>query len=264
MEYWSKYLNARIIKRAKSKLQCANKNGSGIPILIPSWNNPTYIENIVQQLDDRNFSNVFILDNNSTSIETKKVLQKLENSGHEIIYFKENFGPRFCFQNKRFFEILPKYFVLTDPDIELSVNFDQNIFDQISLLTDSLELGKIGLALSLEDSVGFREELFQIGDSEYTILQWEKQFWTKRFPDPRFCGYLADVDTTFAFYNKRFFNPREFEKAIRISEFGGMSISVKHLPWNKICIVPDEELDFYKAANIKKRFSYYGMGYHES
>lgn len=191
-------------------------------------------------------------------------MQKLEHRGHEIIYLKKNYGPRFCFQNRRFFEILPKYFVLTDPDIELSVNFDRQVFDQIILLTDSLEVGKIGLALSLEDSVGFREEFFQIGDSEYTILQWEKQFWTKRLTDLRFCGYEADVDTTFAFYNKRFFNPSEFAKAIRISEFGGISISARHLPWYKKSIVSDDELAFYKAANMKKRFSYYGMGNLES
>jgi hypothetical protein len=246
------------------KLDSAKEGQIYIPILIPSWNNPTYVENIVQQLDHRNFSNIFILDNNSESIGTKKLLQKLEHRGHEIIYFKENFGPRFCFQNRRFFEILPRYFVLTDPDLELSINFDQHVFNQIISLTDSLEVGKIGLALSLEDSVGFREELFQIGDSEYTILEWEKQFWTKQLPNLRFCGYLADVDTTFAFYNKRFFNPREFWKAIRISEFEGMSISARHLPWYKKSIIPDDELAFYKTANIEKKFSFYGMGHRES
>jgi len=264
MNYWRKYLNSRNIIRVRSKLQCANEDASCIPILIPSWNNPTYIENIVQQLEDRNFSNLFILDNNSTSIGTKKVLQKLEYRGYEVIYFKENFGPRYCFENQRFYEILPKYFVLTDPDIEFSVNFSQHVFDQIILLTDSLKVGKIGLALSLEDSVEFREELFQIGDSEFTILQWEKQFWTKRMPDLRFCGYLSDIDTTFAVYNKSFFNPKEYWKAIRISEFEGISISARHLPWYKNSIVPDDELAFYKAANIKRRFSYYGMGNHES
>jgi len=264
MNYWHHYLNSRIINRAKSKLDVLKEGGGGTPILIPSWNNPTYIENIVQQLNDRNFRNILILDNNSISIETKKLLKKLKHRGCEILYFKENYGPRYCFQNQKFYEILPQYFVLTDPDIELSVNFDQHVFDQIISLTNSLEVGKIGLALSLGDSFAFRDELFQIGDSEYTILQWEKQFWIKQYPDHRFCGYEADVDTTFAFYNKRFFNPKQYANAIRISEFGEMNISVRHLPWYKKSIVPSDEIALYNAANSKQRFSYYGMANLES
>jgi len=264
MNYWRYYLNSKIIRRAKRKHESAKEDQIYIPILIPSWNNPTYIENIVRQLEVRNFSNLIILDNNSTSNMTKKLLQKLEKRGYEVIYFKENFGPRYCVQSRKFFKILPNYFVLTDPDLELSVNFDQYVFDQIILLTDSLKVGKIGLALSLEDSVAFREELFQVGDSEYTILDWEKQFWSRQLPDSRFCGYEANVDTTFAIYNKSFFNPQHFSKAIRISEFAGLSISARHLPWYKESIVPDEEVAFYNAANGKKKFSYFGMGHHES
>jgi uncharacterized protein YhaN len=66
--------------------------------------------------------------------------------------------------------------------------------------------------------------------------------------------YEANIDTTFALYNKKYFNPQDRYRALRVA---GSFVS-KHLGFYKQNSIPKEEIDFYKGQN---RFSYFSGKY---
>jgi hypothetical protein len=77
-------------------------------------------------------------------------------------------------------------------------------------------VGKAGLALDLSDRDTMRDEPMQIGERTWHIWEWEDQFWRNE-PKPLRPGgdpvYRAPVDTTFALYDKTFFNPKKPTRA---------------------------------------------------
>ena len=62
--------------------------------------------------------------------------------------------------------------------------------------------------------------------------------------------YRADLDTTFALYDKAFFNSNRFMEAVRVAGH----FTCRHLPWYREKELPEEEECFYRAT---QRFSYY-------
>jgi hypothetical protein len=93
-----------------------------------------------------------------------------------------------------------------------------------------------------------------IGGADYTFASWESQFWR----DPVALGdlqlYRAPVDTTFALYNRKHFDPlaRAFarQKLFDCMDTPGSyrlagPYTATHVPWMKDDPIPWEELDFY-------------------
>ena len=49
-----------------------------VPLYIPTFNNPTYTTNFINQVDELNFSKIIIMDNNSTYPPMIKLLKELK------------------------------------------------------------------------------------------------------------------------------------------------------------------------------------------
>ena len=84
----------------------------------------------------------------------------------------------------------------------------------------------------------------------YKIWDWEAQFWAHPLeggPDPI---YKASLDTTFAVYNKKYFDPASFLEGVRIAG----RYTCRHLPWYRDRHMPPEEEAFYRAT---AKFSYF-------
>jgi glycosyltransferase involved in cell wall biosynthesis len=76
-----------------------------LPIVIPTFNNPTYLKNTVDYFLERNF-NIIVLDNASTYPPMVKLLFDLsENDKCYIIMQNFNEGPRQFFYNQGFSDI---------------------------------------------------------------------------------------------------------------------------------------------------------------
>ena len=123
---------------------------------------------------------------------------------------------------------------------------------ELTSLTEEHRVGKAGFALDISDRPLMRDDKFQIGAGSYHIWEWEAQFWKNPIGVTSTGDevYDAVVDTTFAVYNKRFFDPANYLKAVRV----GGKYTCRHLPWYKDRIVPQEEEAFYRA---NQKFSYY-------
>jgi alpha-acetolactate decarboxylase len=62
--------------------------------------------------------------------------------------------------------------------------------------------------------------------------------------------YNAAIDTTFALYNKHYFDPSNFYCAVRVAG----RFTYRHLPWYRDSLPPAEELTVYRQT---QKYSYY-------
>ena len=221
------------------------------PIIIPSFNNPTYLTRMIAQLTALRCSNIYVFDNASTFPKMLDCLDKLEHAGITIIRSRKNIGPKF-FLNRHFYASLPDIFILTDPDLLLNTEMPENFMHKLYEVSERHKVGKVGFALDISDIKHFRQELFRIDGRDFKIWEWEKQFWQREIGllDQVDSIYDADIDTTFALYNKRYFDPKKCRVALRVAG----RFTCKHLPWYETHGIPEDELSFYKK---KQKHSYY-------
>ena len=224
---------------------------STIPVLIPSFNAVSYVRSMVDQLRQRGLRRVIIVDNASSY---PPMLDYLAAPGSDVtvVLQAENKGPRDLFLDPATYAALPEFFCVTDPDLALSPEMPEDFVAQLVAATEAFSVGKAGLAIDIADRAAMRQEDFRIGDRDWKIWEWESQFWQDQagsLPggDPVF---RAPVDTTFAAYNKRFFNKDDPLKAVRVAG----RYTCRHLPWYKDLGLPAEEELFYRRH---ARDSYY-------
>jgi FkbM family methyltransferase len=238
-------------KKGVRHASLASRFQSAIPIIIPSFNNPTYLRNMVLQLQKFRLSNIIIVDNGSTFPAMRDYLLKAENEV-EVIRLRENRGPRDIFLAPENLTLLPDYFCVTDPDLEFNTALPADFVARLASLTEKHRIGKAGLSLSIADAEDMRETSFRIGDRDWKIWEWEAQFWREKIDelDGKHPVYKASVDTTFAVYNKAHFRAETFLEGIRVAG----DYTCRHLPWYKDIQIPDDEARYYARA---EKFSSY-------
>ena len=203
-----------------------------IPIIIVCYNNYGYVKNTLDQLLKINkeyYKNIQILNNNSTCLHTIDFLNKVDV---KVVHNTNNNGPRITkYKNKHIYDILPNKFILTDPDLKLNENIPTNFIEILSNLSDKYKLTKIGFALDISDF----DKMYPMKNYIYnfSIYDWEKQFWKKKVDDDNYELYQAPIDTTFCLVNKKYMDMDNSELGQSITT--NMRIAgdfvAKHLPW---------------------------------
>lgn len=215
-----------------------------IPVIIISFNNYTYLINMINQLSTWiPLSNIWIFDNCSTYHKTVNFLNETKC---KVIKTPMNLGPR-AFMRKKYWDQLPQYFAVTDPDLQLNPLMPKDSLFKLLSLTTKYHVFKAGLAIDISPDPDFNNDLMSKGSiGNKTIYQWEQRFWKRKLgildDNPI---YLAYLDTTFAVYNKSEYKGN-FLQGVRVAG----NYTCKHLPWYKTSIVPQEELDFYKNNTV--------------
>lgn len=240
-------------RRIRSYSSLASKLASDVPVYIPTFNNPTYTTHMIKQLLSWNINNIFILDNSSSYNDMLSLLDDIEREKIAcVIRYANNNGPRFIVEDAQSYQCLPDIFCLTDPDLEFNENLPQDFIYTLVECTNKFKVGKAGLALSLDDREHMKSDKIFIDGKHQFIWEWESRFWRELVgTTPDNCNiYKAITDTTFAVYNKNFFQPNTFFNSVRISG----NYSCRHLPWYKESIVPNDEMIFYRKS---QKFSWY-------
>lgn len=224
-----------------------------VPIFIPTFNNPSHLNNIISQLNEIEYSSskIYILDNDSTYHVMTKLLSDLESKNYNIIRLHNNLGPRYFLDGALYKMIESDYFILTDPDISINTKMPDEWVDILIELTEHHKIGKIGLALSIFNEVdGLKDPDKVIND--------EKQYWVNEVSEVEYEDgkiakvYQANVDTTFALYNKKYFNYYYgksmllFYNALRIAG----DFECKHIPWYKDDMFTEEEREYYINSSV--------------
>ena len=213
---------------------------------IPVFNNPTYTKRMCQQLRGIGIEQIFLLDSKSTTQKMLEVLAEEQKRGARIVHLPHNFGPHFLLRHQRLLDLLPKTFVLTDPDIQLNPRFPSNAIEVMADVSAEFRVGKVGLALDISQPESLSDTPLVLGGRSWNLVEWESQFW--RFPLVNRFGlhlYAAEVDTIFAVYNLEFFRSDAMTEGIRVAG----DFTATHLPWLKDAPVPPQELFAYRNTS---------------
>ncbi|MCB9360302.1 MAG: glycosyltransferase family 2 protein [Flavobacteriales bacterium] len=214
-------------------------NPKSIPIIIISFNQLFYLKQLVDFLLKRNFSNIIIVDNNSTFSPLIAYFDSLqENTNITIHKLKENHGHLVFWGKPDLFEKYSKgYYVVSDADIVPINSTPENFMEKfLSLLDANKDVTKVGFSLFLED-------IPDTNPNKENIINWENQFWENKIDG----NYFSSIDTTFALYRPNYIrNEHDFLRGIRTEKpytarHGGWYINPKALT--------EEQLFYIKTAN---------------
>jgi hypothetical protein len=223
-----------------------------LPIIIPTFNNPTYMHMMVNQLNEYEFdyNDIIILDNFSKYPEMKIWLDAMSEKGCIVVKKFTNDGPREYYKNKDLFNWLPEKFVLTDPDIGFNKNLPKNFISTMINISENHGFYKVGFALDIEmnhlmGNTNIKDIMF---NPVLNMYQWEKQFWKNKLFETNNYNpvYLAAIDTTFCLVNKKFF--RDYEEPMQIKDLCvriGGDFTAQHYGWYEVPPIDKGEYEFY-------------------
>ena len=209
------------------------------PILINSFNRPTYLKLLIDQLNILNIMPI-VIDNCSNNKELLEYYDKNNKKKFLLIRFDKDYGHNVIFSNELYIN-LPNYFAYTDCDIQLNKNLPKNFIEVLCELTNHYVSFKAGCALEIEN---VKLKNFINRKTGYAIKDWEKNFWTKPLKHEKYEIYSAAIDTTFAIYNKKndnFCGGKSKTNSIRVAG----DFTAIHLPWVEDDPMPKTELEFY-------------------
>jgi len=186
-----------------------------IPVIINNRDRLTTLRKLIDDLILLGYSNIFVLDNQSTY---KALLEYYQDCPAEVIYLNKNIGHTALWGSgvlKRFPN--SEWIVYTDSDIELNKNTQRGFIEKMITIAQDFRVNKVGLAIQIHD----------LPDNKLCnqIRQIEGQYWTNRLQHTRHQVYNAKVDTTF--HVLRNGTPYSYD-AIRV---GGEGFTIKHCPW---------------------------------
>ena len=245
-------MNTRKVKIKKNFTRKSKKiDPYSIPVVIISWNQLTFVKNMVDKL--KKYKNpIIIMDNNSSYKPIfgyfKEIKKELKDR-IDIRLLKKNHGHGVYLKFK---DSLPKAFIVTDPDIDLNKKMPENFAEVLYKLSNIHKVFKVGLALDISEP----DKIFNCKDYEqgYSIIEWESHFWKHKIPNKDYKLYRAPVDTTFCLVNTRYLyknSDYHTSPAIRIAG----DFTARHLPWYKNVLedmLPRDELYFDIKHNKSK------------
>lgn len=211
-----------------------------IPCLINNFNQLEYLIPMVDKLSSFDKLSIYILDNNSTYEPLLKWYDSLAKTKIQVVKLGKNCGHMAPWSthltHRLAWEYKSPYYIVSDPDLDLSLIPD----DTIDLMIDILmhrEIFKVGLSIEIED-------LPDHYPLKNEVTNWEAPSWSHERKETykNQTLYRTGIDTTFAMYNifytetvyKRLF----FEGGIKFNcNFINTSLrldrpyTARHLPW---------------------------------
>ena len=215
-----------LMTRSKEKKSCSLRK-QNVSALIIAYNLVTYVRMMVNQL--KQYTNdIIVVDNCSTfppllefyQNEFKgSLLRRVRNEGHWVA------------GSPPIQSVLPRWYILTDPDIKLPPTMPPNWVDTWQKIAERDNVYKIGCALDCTGAM-IRTDVLHMGK---TITQWEAAFWATKVTEEENKEeeeegknhnviYAAMIDTTFCLMNR---GSTDIKKQYRMAG----ACTAKHLPW---------------------------------
>ena len=220
-----------------------------LPVFINSFNQPHYLRDLIANLSSHGFSNLWILDNDSTYpplLGYYAELTAAPAASPRVLYYPGNFGPRHFHLSGLYRSVWPYPHFFTDPDLLFTTvadTFATTLLD----LSIRYRVAKVGAALTLpplESMTPVKRGYPETDWKPVSVLEWEKQFWANEIEEE---VYGVSIDTTFHLFNPEFFNPDLFLQGIRVARPG---YQAKHRPWFIDDLPPNDELAFYRTSRV--------------
>lgn len=239
--YRPQHIGEGLIKMIFNSFQDALINNNGLPIIIPTHNNPTYVKNSVDFYHSIGHENILLIDNNSSYLPMIDYLHSISNEV-SVVMQKINFGPRQFYDDRSIYALLPEYFILTDPDLRFSNKFPTNFVDILIELHNMFNVFKIGSALNLDiKEPNVLDEQYSISGNPITIRDIENNYYQNCIGSYEGDNiWLAPIDTTFALYKKGE-KENSFMDSLRIDN----RFLADHFGWFNPTPMTDDEYLFY-------------------
>jgi hypothetical protein len=202
-----------------------------IPIIINNFNRLDSTRKLIENLEKRGYTNLYIIDNVSTY---PPLLEYYKTCKYTIYQLDKNLGMNALWISGIFKNFRHDFFVYTDSDI---IPIDECPDDFLSFFLDTLKKHR------LAQKVGFSLVIDDLPDCyamKNEVISHEKQFYKYKCDELLF---WAPIDTTFALYRpwaKR--RHGNFSIEMYRTAFPYMA---RHTPWYVDSKNPDEETLFY-------------------
>ena len=241
-----KQLVTKKLLTSKTYKKPTNFDYTKIPVFIISYNQLSYVKQMVDWLKKYGFANIHIVDNKSSY---KPLLDFLDQVDCYVHHMDKNYGHTVIWSSGQFDDVITNQcYIVSDCDIAPNPKLPKDFVCRLyEMLGKYPYITKIGFALNIND--------LPKTETNKIVKQWERKFWEKEIDNGI---YLADIDTTFALYRpgKLVMNTKQFYYAIRVA--GNMTAI--HLPWFET--KETEESLFYKktansSASWAKNVAYY-------
>lgn len=123
---------------------------------------------------------------------------------------------------------------------------------ELIAVSERYRIGKTGFSIDVSDHHAMVPDDFLVGSRKFKIWEWEAQFWQAPLSLTRDGDqiYRANIDTTFALYNKKYFDPVSYLNGVRVAG----RYTCRHLPWYRDSRLPPEEEDYYRKT---AKFSFF-------
>ena len=216
-----------------------------IPVIINSFNQKYYLQNLVEKFLSFGFKNIYILDNSSTSPQLIDYYQDIsKNKFITIIYYGVNRGPR-SFHLDGYSELFGNIpHIYTDPDLDFDFLADDYVGFLLNI-SHKYKICKVGSALEIPDDKLVKPNLkLKMNEKNYSVKEWESQFWTNEIEKDI---YFAPIDTTLHLFNPQYFKLGEsYITGLRIAIKGFIA---KHSPWYESSnLEENEDMLIYKKT----------------
>lgn len=200
------------------------KNGKEIPIVINNYNRLSTLKLLIESLEKRGYTNLFIIDNKSSY---PPLLEYYKNCPYKVFYLEKNMGFKALWKSGLAKKFCKDYYIYTDSDIVPVKECPEDFIDYFfSLLKKYKYAYKVGFSLRIDN-------LPDTYKNKQTVIEWEKKYYA--FPNKEGL-YKAPIDTTFALYRPRVGLSRSrFAESYRTP----YPYQAEHLPW----YVNSNELD---------------------
>ena len=213
------------------------KDFKSIPIIINNYNRLSTLKLLINSLEKRGYSNIYIIDNRSTF---KPLLAYYKSTPYKVFRLKKNVGFRSLWKTNLWYRFMFNYHVYTDSDVLLVDDCPDKFLEYFyDLLQKYPDVFKVGCSLQIND-------LPDNYDKKSEVIHWEKQFYKKEKEQDIF---VAPIDTTLALY--RPFHRKGkcdgSDEMLRVNH----PFQLKHLPWYMDSSNLSEEEKFYIKSITK-------------
>lgn len=199
-----------------------------IPACIIGYNQPTYIKQMVKQLE-KHTKDIVIIDNAS---DFRPLLDYYEKEyPYTLIRYPRNAGHTvWCLREME--ELLGDIFLVTDPDLLFNVSLPDSFLDILYDLSNEFSATKVGFALDVFSS-DIRDDALLFGN--IPVKEWEQNAWNYPIYSaiyPSLELYQAEIDTTFCLFNRYAARKALYNSHIQSIRLAG-DFMCRHLPWHE-------------------------------
>jgi glycosyltransferase involved in cell wall biosynthesis len=207
------------------------KDYKKIPIIINNFNRLDYMKQLIESLEKRGYTNIFIIDNLSTY---PPLLEYYKTCKYTVFRLDRNIGMNALWGSGLIKKFRKDYFVYTDSDmVPVEECPDDFLLFFLEVLRKKKFAQKVGFSLKIDDL----PDSYALKD---TVIETEKQYYQYKAGD---LLYWAPIATTFALYRPR---ARRIHGNYYIEMYRtAWPYMARHLPWYMDSTNPDEENRYY-------------------